>query len=101
MKQTFIVKTWYGAETYIQAAKKEVNNGYSPENCGHDFSRLTVKKKETALEYLKGWKKQAIEKGWQFLYRTYCREDARYEIVSTPDGYNEEEIVASGWMRDL
>lgn len=76
MKPTLIVSTWYGAETYLQAARMEADNGHNPEKYGHDFNRLPVKKKETALEYLKGWKKQAIEKGLQSLYRTYCREDA-------------------------
>lgn len=101
MKQTFVISTWYGADSYIQAAKLEANNGYNPEKYGHDFSRVGVKKQETALSYLAGWKQQAIEKGLQFLYRTYCREDAQYEITSTPDGYNKKEVVASGFMKDL
>lgn len=96
MKHTFIISTWYGADSYIQAAKMEINNGHNPEKYGHDFSRLPVKKKETALEYLRGWKKQAIEKGLQFLYSTYCREDAQYEIAST-----DKLVVARGWMKDL
>ena len=101
MKQTFIIQHWYGAPTYIEAARRNVNEGYNPQEYGTDFNRVGVKKVETALRYLKSWKQQAIERGMQSLFRTLTRQDARYEIVATPDGYNLGEVVASGMMKDL
>lgn len=101
MKQTFIIQHWYGAPTYIEAARKNLNEGYAPEKYGTDFNRVGCKRKETALAYLANWKRQAIESGWEKLYRTLCRDDARYEIIATPDGYHLGDVVASGMMKDL
>lgn len=101
MKQTFIIRHWYGAQKYIEAARRNVNEGYNPEEYGTDFNRVGVKKVETALRYLKSWKRQAIEWGMESLFRTLTRPDARYEIIATPDGYNLGEVVASGMMKDL
>ena len=84
-KQTFIIQHWYGAGTYIEAARKSVN-AYNPQEYDHDFNRVSVKHVKTALRYLAGWRKQAIERGMQGLYRTLCRDDARYQIIATPDG---------------
>lgn len=98
-KQTYIVQHWYGAETYTEASCKS-----TPDNedvCGHDFNRVSCKRVSTALRYLAGWRRQAIERNLQWLYRTLCRDDAHYEIVATPDGYHETEVVASGMMKDL
>lgn len=66
-----------------------------------DFWRVGCKRKETALKYLKGWKKQAIEKGMESLYKCFFVEGATYQIIETPDGYNEGETVLSGQMKDL
>ena len=29
MKQTFIIQHWYGAPTYIEAARRDANEGYN------------------------------------------------------------------------
>lgn len=100
-KQTFIVSTWYGATSYIEAARKEANEGYNPEKYGHDFYRLSCKKLETALKYLAAWKAQAKEKGLNFLYRDLLQDGAQYMIMTTPDGYNEKDVVAAGYMSEL
>ena len=100
-KQTFIIQHWYGAPTYIEAARREANEGHNPQEYAHDFNRVGVKKVETALRYLKGWRDQAVEKGMQFLFGTLTRPDAHYEIIATPDGYNLGDVVAFGMMKDL
>jgi hypothetical protein len=101
-EQTFIIKHWYGAETYSEAIKKQsLTDGSGNKVSEHDFNRVGVKRKETALKYLAGWRQQAIQKGWIRTFATLCRDDARYEIIATPDGYHETEVVASGWMKDL
>lgn len=100
-KQTFIIQHWYGAPTYIEAVRREANEGHNPQEHGHDFNRVGVKRVETALKYLKGWRDQARECGWNFLYGTLLRDDAHYEIIATPDGYHCGNVVASGMMKDL
>ena len=100
-KQTFIIQHWYGAPSYIEAARRNVNEGYHPEEYGTDFNRVGCKRVETALGYLRGWRDQANERGLQLLYRTLTRPDAHYEIIATPDGYHEGDVVASGMMKDL
>lgn len=67
----------------------------------YDFFRVGCKRKETALRYLKNWKKQAIERGWKFLYPCFFCEGAKYEIIETPNGYDCETVVYSGYMSDL
>jgi len=101
VKQTFVIQHWYGAPTYIEAARRNMNEGYNPQEYGTDFNRVGVKKVETALRYLKSWKQQAVERGMEFLYRTLTRPDAHYEIIATPDGYHLGDVVASGMMKDL
>ena len=102
MKQTFIIKHWYGAETYSEAIRKQgLTDGNGNKVSGRDFDRVGVKRKETALRYLASWRMQARQRGCESLYATLCRDDARYEIIATPDGYTETEVVASGWMKDL
>lgn len=81
MKQTFIIKTFGGGK--------------------YDFHRVACKKLETCIKYLKSWKQQAKQKGYEFLYPDLLADDAHYKIISTPDGYHENEIVASGLMCDL
>ena len=76
-------------------------NAYNPKEYDHDFNRVSVKLVKTALRYLAGWRRQAIECGLQSLYATLCRDDARYQIIATPDGYHTTEVVAEGWMKDL
>ena len=100
-QQTFIIQHWYGAPTYIEAARREVNEGHNRKEYGHDFNRVSCKRLSTALRYLKGWRNQAREQGWEFLFSTLTRDDAHYEIISTPDGYNEDKVVAAGMMKDL
>ena len=100
-KQTYIIQHWYGAPTYIEAARRNVNEGYNPEKYGTDFNRVSVKKVETALRYLAGWRRQAKEQGFEVLYQTLIRDDAHYQIIATPDGYHCENVVAEGMMKDL
>lgn len=100
-KQTFIIQHWYGAETYIEAARREVNEGHNPKEHNHDFNRVGCKRVETALKYLANWRKQAKEYGYKTLFGTLTRDDAHYEIIETPDGYNCGAVVASGMMKDL
>ena len=101
-RQTFIIKHWYGAETYSEAIRKQDLHDVDGNPVSeHDFNRVGVKRKETALRYLAGWRKQAFRNGWTRTFATLCRDDARYEIIATPDGYHEEGVVASGWMKDL
>lgn len=101
-QQTFVILHWYGAETYSDAIRL---SGKLDENgkkiAEHDFNRVSVKQLKTALRYLKGWRKQAKEQGWTTLFATLTRDDARYAIEATPDGYNSTGIVAQGWMKDL
>lgn len=94
-KQTFIVHHWCGGyNTYREAVK----NGAK-----HDFNRVGCKRVGTAMSYLKNWVKQANDPtwGWNFLYPTLRDEDARYEIIATPNGYDGDEVVACGWIKDL
>ncbi len=101
-QQTFIIKHWYGAETYSEAIRKQsLTDGNGNKVSEHNFDRVGVKRKETALKYLAGWRQQAKVSPWAFLHGTLVRDDARYEIIATPDGYHETEVVASGWMKDL
>lgn len=81
MKQTFIIKTSGGGR--------------------EDFHRVGCKRVETALKYLKGWRLQAIGKGWDKLFTDLTASDASYKIIATPDGYNLGEVVASGFTADL
>ena len=81
MKQTFIIKM-YGNDSY-------------------NFERVGCKKVETCLNYIRNWRKQAEERGLHFLYKELFAEDAHYKIISTPDGYNEKEIVCSGLISEL
>ena len=100
-KQTFIIRHWFGAPTYIEAARREVNEGHNPSEYDHDFNRVSVKQVKTALRYLKGWRDQALQRGWTTLFATLTRDDARYEIIATPNGYDGDEVVACGMMKDL
>lgn len=100
-KQTFIIQHWYGAETYLGAARREANEGHNPKEYDHDFNRVGCKRLQTALKYLKNWRKQAKERGWEYLYAVLIRDDARYEIRATPDGYHEEGVAAKGWMKEF
>lgn len=87
-KQTYVVKHWYGADNYLDAEK-------------NDFNRVSCKRVSTALRYLAGWRRQAKELGLEKLYDTLCRDDAHYEIVATPNGWDGTEVVAKGMMKDL
>lgn len=95
-KQTFIVEHWYGAPTYREAVRN--SNG---ETVDYDFNRVGCRRASTALKYLAGWRKQAIENNLKWLFRTLTREDAHYAIVATPDGYTPTQVVAEGMMKDL
>ena len=90
-QQTFIIKVFKDAETYSDALKTGKD---------YDFYRVACKKIETCRKYLKNWRKQAIEKGWQSLYRILTSDDGRYEIEATPNGYSGE-VVERGFIRDL
>lgn len=89
-KQTFILSVWCDAENYIDAKGQD-----------RDFFRFTCKKVETVKKYLCGYVTQAKDKGLEFLYPFFFAEDGRYMIENTPDGYNTESVVASGFIKDL
>lgn len=99
MRQTYIIRHWYGADTYREASYATDGRGTVVRE--HDFDRVGVKTVKAALRYLKGWRRQAIARGLTRTFATLTRDDARYEIIATPDGYNGSEVVASGWMKDL
>ena len=101
-QQTFIILCWYGAETYEEALKREDKcdeNGKKV--CERDFFRVACKQLATAKKYLANWRKQAKERGLVNLFAVLTRDDARYEIRATPDGYNEEGVAAEGWMKEF
>lgn len=101
-KQTYVVLLWYGAATYIEAARRELNEGHDPSQHGHDFHRVGCKQLSTALRYLKGWRKQAKDEyGDSCIVATLTRDDAHYQIEATPDGYHSTGVVASGMMKDF
>lgn len=81
MKQTYIIKTYGGGK--------------------YDFNRVGCKSVNTCIKYLKSWYTQAKEKGLTYLYPDLLAEGATYKIISTPDGYNEEEVVSEGVIIDL
>lgn len=88
--QTFILSVWCGSENYRNA-----------EGRNRDFFRFSCKKVETVERYLRGYVTQAKEKGLEFLYPFFFVEDGRYMIENTPDGYNKDSVVASGFIKDL
>lgn len=90
-QQTFIIKFFKDAETYRDA----IRSGKE-----YDFNRVGCKKLGTCRKYIKSWRKQAIEKGLQSLYRILTSDDGRYEIEATPNGYSGE-VVERGFIRDL
>lgn len=98
VQQTYIIKVWNGADTYFEAGRKRSNGDRT---CDADFHRVGCKRVETCKKYIKNWREQVIEKGWQSLFRSLAAEDGRYEIIATPDGYHEEGVVASGMIIDL
>lgn len=86
MKQTFII---------------EVNGLESPLFPKYyDFWRVGCKRKETALNYLKGWKQQAIDNCCESLYKCFFVPGATYSIISTPEN-GAQDTVLSGLMEDL
>lgn len=90
-KQTFIVHHWTsGYANHTEAIRNKEN---------WDFNRVGCKRVETAVKYLKNWVKEAPR--WGNLYKTLIAEDARYEIIATPNGYDGNEVVACGWIKDL
>lgn len=89
-KQTFILSVWCGSENYRDS-----------EGLNRDFFRFSCKKVETVEKYLREYVTQAKEKGLEFLYPFLFAEDGRYMIENTPDGYNTESVVASGFIKNL
>lgn len=81
MKQTYIIKTYGGGK--------------------YDFQRVGCKKVDTCIKYLKSWYQQAKEQNLQSLYPDLLSDGATYKIISTPDGYNEKEVVSEGLIIDL
>ena len=81
MKQTYIIKTYGGGK--------------------YDFNRVGCKSVNTCIKYLKSWYTQAKEKGLTYLYPDLLAEGATYKIISTPDGYNEKDVVSEGLIIDL
>ena len=66
-----------------------------------DCFKVSVKRKETALKYLKHWKRQIIEENKQPLYKSFFIPGSEYQIISTPDGFDYGEVVLSGKMDEL
>ena len=97
-KQTFILECWCGAPTSIEAQRGQINRD---KNCNYDFYRYACKQAKTIERYLVGYVEDAREKGLQWLYPFFFREDGMYQIVITPDGYNREGIIKSGYIKDL
>ena len=89
-KQTFILSVWCGSENYRNA-----------EGQNRDFYRFSCKKVETVEKYLRGYVAEAKYKELDFLYPFFFAEDGRYMIENTPDGYNAESVVSSGFINDL
>lgn len=81
MKQTYIIKTWGGGK--------------------YNFYRVGCKSVQTCIKYLKSWYTQAKERNFGYLYPDLLADGAIYKIISTPDGYNEKEIVKEGIIIDL
>lgn len=86
-KQTFLLEVWCG-----EKGTKDYNR---------DFFRFGCKRASTVRATLIGYVEQAREKGLQFLYPFFFAEDGRYQIISTPDGFNKGEIVEEGYIKDL
>ena len=102
MAQTYIIQCWYGAATYVEAARKEINKGHDPSQYGCDFFRVGCKQLTTAFRYLKKWRRQAKDKyGDSCIFATLTRNDAHFAIEATPDGYHSTGVVASGMMKEF
>ena len=97
-KQTFVLECWCGAPTPIEAERKRINGD---KDCKYNFYRYDCSSEKTIIRYLIGYVEQAKEKGLQWLYPYFFRKDGMYQIISTPDGYNSEDIVAKGYIQDL
>lgn len=88
-KQTFVI---------------EINTEYQytdRRNDYYDFFRVSCKRASTAQKYLKGWVKQARDRGLEFLYKGFFINDATYTITETPDGYNMGNVVLCGKISEL
>lgn len=81
MKQTYLIRTSGGGKQY--------------------FYRLSCKSVNTCVKYLKSWYVQAKENNFTYLFRDLLADGATYKIISTPDGYNEKEVVSEGLIIDL
>lgn len=99
-KNTYCIKVWHGADTYREAVRNGTGISNYKEPVGYDFYRVGVKRVKTCLRYLAGWRKQALENGWQSLYGTLCRDDGHYEIEDTSVSWDGK-VVASGMIKDL
>lgn len=89
-QQTFILSVWCGAESYKNAEERK-----------RDFFRFSCKKVETVKKYLRGYVLQAKEKRLDFLYPFFFAKDGQFEIENTPDGFNPEKVVLSGFISEL
>lgn len=98
MKQTYILKVWHGADTYIDAARKGINGDKTVD---YDFYRFSCKKSDTVRKALIKYVEQAEYKGFEKLYPSFFSGTGMYSIVSTPDGYNEGETVETGYVKNL
>ena len=92
-KQTYILQVWSGAPTYIEAAR--MHNG----TMNYMFFRMTCKLYQTVLKQLRSAVIDDRNRGLYFEY--FHADDARYEIIATPNGYDGEEIVSSGLISEL
>lgn len=90
-QQTFIIKVFTDAETYSDALKTGKD---------YDFYRVGCKRIETCRKYIKNWRKQAIDRGFQRLYKSLTADNGRYEIEATPNGYSGD-VVERGFIADI
>lgn len=92
-KQTYILRVWSGAPSYTEAARQHND----PMN--YMFFRMTCKSHVTVLKKLKSAVMDEKRRG---LYTEYFHaDDARYEIISTPNGYDEERVVSTGLIEEI
>lgn len=98
MEQTYIIKVWNGAETYLEAGRKR---SYGDMSCDQDFYRVVCENVSSCKRNLKTWRDQVMSRGLQSLFKSLASEDGRYEIIENPESCHDNEVVASGLIKEL
>lgn len=87
------MQVWSGAPTYIEAAiQYKIPMNYM-------FFRMTCKSPKTVLKKLREAVLEEKEYGGYSEY--FHGEGAQYEVISTPNGYDGDEVVSRGFISDL